>query len=690
MHRRYLISLLIAAMLSSLACCAAPLPDDPALGKPATLAVKGEALSDVLKTLTDQTGVQLKVSGEIADQKVTIFVDAKPLRDLMTGLATLFQYEWSKSASGGHDVYTVSEPSQVRKAREEAYRQATAAEWAKIEAEIGRDAQMKPDQAATQAAIEAFRSKIAGDRSVMQQEYDKLKVAHDAVSNALTGKIAVAQLYRSLPPKAIQAIRDDCFVCCDTQSAEPEWTLSADVVQSLQPFLQLRKIMELAESDPKADLNAHFSQPDGIGFILQSCENPGSSQLSAWFYPRFSKRNSNGFEINYNIDIDSADLGAAVSPSQAETVLPNRKEDPVLDRKVTINMSECAAEAQIPRQAGGSASVYANRSDILALLHSKLGLQVISDYYSRWFDVIGLYSKDRSLRDVLTQLSNRVGGTSGCKCEKADTSEWGWDGQVLYSRERDSDYWDRGEVPNQLLTAWRAVYKKQGYLGIDTFAEMACLPDDQTETLAFKSVFLGFADDDRYGNSSYYYPESRQLIKLYASLTAQQRQKALASQLENADLTSDQQAELVGMVISSLHESDKIKVGIYHPMTRRVDKPQPDAPPQGVSLSLRVETDQVEPDTDSYYYCEDTTAIERALDPLDAITPDAALKEARKDHPTATMASIARSRDYRFSFDIRCTGANYDHQDVINRGVLVPGALAMCGSASATGPAPPK
>lgn len=79
---------------------ASDLPTDPGLDKTVNLAIKGEALWDVMKMLNKQTGVQLRASHEIVDQKATIFVDNKPLREVMNGLVTVFPYKWTGSRSG--------------------------------------------------------------------------------------------------------------------------------------------------------------------------------------------------------------------------------------------------------------------------------------------------------------------------------------------------------------------------------------------------------------------------------------------------------------------------------------------------------------------------------------------------------------------------------------------------------------
>jgi hypothetical protein len=68
--------------------------DNQPMSKPVTLAVKGESLLDIAAMLSKQTGVKLRVTKDIAEQKVTIFVDSRPLKDVMDGLSTI-GYRWS-------------------------------------------------------------------------------------------------------------------------------------------------------------------------------------------------------------------------------------------------------------------------------------------------------------------------------------------------------------------------------------------------------------------------------------------------------------------------------------------------------------------------------------------------------------------------------------------------------------------
>ena len=96
---RLLLVVVLLVLCTVVLCDDSPpeLPSDPALDKPVTFALKGEAISDVVKLLTKQTGVRFKTSKEVSDQKVTIFVDEKPLKEVMEGITTLFQWQWHVS-----------------------------------------------------------------------------------------------------------------------------------------------------------------------------------------------------------------------------------------------------------------------------------------------------------------------------------------------------------------------------------------------------------------------------------------------------------------------------------------------------------------------------------------------------------------------------------------------------------------
>jgi len=129
---------LLAIIVSIGNAASGSLLEDPALDIPVTLAVKGEALTDVLDVLQEQTGVRLRAGRDVADQKVTIFVDDKPLRRAMEGLALLLEYHWSPKSIGGKKVYEIWEDEKTRLKREDWYTKALAKAWEEANDDLRR------------------------------------------------------------------------------------------------------------------------------------------------------------------------------------------------------------------------------------------------------------------------------------------------------------------------------------------------------------------------------------------------------------------------------------------------------------------------------------------------------------------------------------------------------------------------
>jgi hypothetical protein len=75
---------------------------DPGLSREVTCAFKGAALSDLCDQLRAETGIPLSAGPSVVDEKVTLFCDKMPLRDVMRQLSRPFGYTWlrSKEASG--------------------------------------------------------------------------------------------------------------------------------------------------------------------------------------------------------------------------------------------------------------------------------------------------------------------------------------------------------------------------------------------------------------------------------------------------------------------------------------------------------------------------------------------------------------------------------------------------------------
>src|SRR4029079_17921420 len=76
---------------------------DPRLSHEVTCAFKATALSDLCEPLRTETGIQLSAGPSVADEKVTLFCEKLPLREVMRQLSRPFGYTWLRSKKEGGD-----------------------------------------------------------------------------------------------------------------------------------------------------------------------------------------------------------------------------------------------------------------------------------------------------------------------------------------------------------------------------------------------------------------------------------------------------------------------------------------------------------------------------------------------------------------------------------------------------------
>ena len=78
---------------------------DSRLTQKVTCAFKGTALSDLCEHLRAETGIHLAAGPSVADEKVTLFCEKSPLRDVMRQLSRPFGYTWLRSGTPGQYRY---------------------------------------------------------------------------------------------------------------------------------------------------------------------------------------------------------------------------------------------------------------------------------------------------------------------------------------------------------------------------------------------------------------------------------------------------------------------------------------------------------------------------------------------------------------------------------------------------------
>jgi hypothetical protein len=78
---------------------------DARLAREVTLQQKGTALADLCERLRSETGIPLSAGQSVADEKVTVFCEKLPLREVMRQLSRPFGYTWIRSGKPGEYRY---------------------------------------------------------------------------------------------------------------------------------------------------------------------------------------------------------------------------------------------------------------------------------------------------------------------------------------------------------------------------------------------------------------------------------------------------------------------------------------------------------------------------------------------------------------------------------------------------------
>src|SRR5262249_3285510 len=88
---------------------------DARLVREVTCAFKATALSDLCEKLRADTGIQLMAGPSVADEKVTLFCEKLPLREVMRQLSRPFGYTWLRSPfADGRRQSVVGSPNSDR------------------------------------------------------------------------------------------------------------------------------------------------------------------------------------------------------------------------------------------------------------------------------------------------------------------------------------------------------------------------------------------------------------------------------------------------------------------------------------------------------------------------------------------------------------------------------------------------
>jgi Putative zinc-finger len=448
---------------------------DPRLSHEVTCAFKATALSDLCHGLRTDTGIQLAAGSSVADEKVTLFCEKLPLRDVMRQLSRPFGYAWLRSKKEGSEYrYELVQDLRSQLLEEEL-----------------RNRDRNEALLAVQKAIDRYRPFLdlspqeAFARAKTASPKDKPLLEH--LANTGWGPI---HMYFRLTPQQMVALRSGEGLAFSGDPYPDQERLPSDlaagVLQSCREYRVIKTDEGLDfttnQEDPRAlpltavpEVHAqillylHQSELGQFNLAGQS-GYLGPNKYPSWIY---------GIAAHDGGNLAVGQSPAALQPNNAVT---NAKlaSDPALRLRISIQPEGRYPAAGVRLDPAGPATASDGQqtterkvtsAEVLETLHRATGMPIVADFFTRLYKPDAVTVRGQSLFDALNHLADAM------------RLRWHRDGEGGWLQFRGSSYYhDRlKEVPNRLLKRWQAARREQGMLTLDDLVEIAGLPDAQLD-----------------------------------------------------------------------------------------------------------------------------------------------------------------------------------------------------------------
>jgi RNA polymerase sigma-70 factor (ECF subfamily) len=200
---------------------------DDRLTRKVSLAVKGMALSDLCELLRTSAWVHLVAGNSVADEKVTVFCEKLPLREVMRQLSRPFGYTWLRSGTPGQYRYELGQDLRSQLLEEELRNRDRSAAFLALESEIRRYQpylDLSPDEALARA-----RTAPAADKPLLE--------------HLATDGWGPIQLYFRLSPQQLAALRAGQTLTFSEGPKPGDQPLPADLVRGILQCQRTRHIV---------------------------------------------------------------------------------------------------------------------------------------------------------------------------------------------------------------------------------------------------------------------------------------------------------------------------------------------------------------------------------------------------------------------------------------------------------------
>jgi hypothetical protein len=552
---------------------------DSRLFREVSVGVKAIALSNLCERLTAETGISLVAGRSVADEKVTVFCQKQPLRDLMRQLSRPFGYTWLRSGTalgvgrGASGAETVG-PNPQRPTPNTPYRYELVQD---LKSQLLEEELRNRDR---HQALLALDQEMSQYRAYVEMSPDealaKAKTAPPEEKRRLERYAGTgwgpAQMYFRLAPGDLEQLRAGGHMMFSVGPGEQEQPLPPELARGvLQSIREVR-----VRQNGGLFLPVHESELAGgvPPSTVEGLRPAVTLRMRVSDLGRFTLTGGSGFGISPTPGderhwTDAGELAVGISPTvrnpQNAVANATLASDLALRPRVSLAPgSQEMARSREPRVAATSTTERkVTSADVLEAIHRATGMPIVADYYTRLYQPDLVAVKNQVLFHVLNQLCDAM------------HLRWKKDGSWLQFRSA-SFFQDRlKEVPNRLLARWSASRKEHGALTLEDLLEISALPDAQldAESMAEGARELhGLAEWDLARR-----PNLRLHLRFLAQLLPAQRQEALGrAGLRFVKLSLPQQQQFLALAFSG--SADRLRsLDELSQATLRVDYSLPGA-----------------------------------------------------------------------------------------------------------------
>jgi hypothetical protein len=565
-----------------------------------TLQQKAIALDDLCQRLRADTGIQLAAGSSVAEEKVTIFCEKLPLREVMRQLSRPFGYTWLRSGKTGEYKYELVQDLRSQLLEEELRNRDRNAALLDIDREMS---QYRSYLGLSPAELRARAARNDPNAPKLPKHF------------AGTGW-GPLQLYSRLSPRDVAALRAGEQVSFSVAPQAGEQQLPPDLVRGVLESVSDRRIRRRGDG---FEVGPAAALPDGLPpASVPEARARVTLQLDRSELGQLTLVGRSGFMVGTPPDCpmilgDDGPIAVGVSPTvrNPDNAVANAKLalDPTLRTRVTVRPpSSCTGDLSpgpSPKRGGvpdaghglphpkGFSSQHGDRgdklplpasgrgsggevnagevpppkvttADVLEAMHHATGLPIVADYYTHLYPASELSVQNMPLFDALNRL--------------ADPMRLRWTKAGNWLQFRSAGYFnDRlKEVPNRLLARWAASRRQHGALTLDDLVEIAQLSDAQldSEVVAEGAQSCLGLTEWTLARNGFLRPNWRYLAML---TPAQRVEVASATGLPFRRMTLAQQQEFMAPAFSGGSETASAALEDLAEATLRVDYRLPDS-----------------------------------------------------------------------------------------------------------------